>query len=231
MNRKIKFSVGEYYHIYNRGVDKRDIFMDKYDYDRFLLLLKICNSNLSVDVRKMKRGKVSEGLAFANEDQALVDIGVWCLMPNHFHMLVTEKVDGGISLYFQKLLTAYSMYFNGKYERKGSLFQGRFQAKHANTDNYLKYLYSYIHLNPVKLIQANWREKGLINLKSVQNFLEGYKYSSYLDYSGRIRDENNILNTKAFPEYFESRESFQDNLSDWLHFNPDILDISTFPKV
>src|ERR1035437_5820704 len=226
MNRKIKFSEGEYYHIYNRGVDKRDIFMDKYDYDRFLLLLEICNSNLPIDVREMKKNITSEGQTFGENSQTLINIGVWCLMPNHFHLLVSEKVEGGISLFFQKLLTAYSMYFNKKYNRKGSLFGSRFQAEHANTDNYLKYLYSYIHLNPVKLIQSDWKEKGIEDLEKAKDFLKNYEYSSYLDYSDYNRKENKILNKEVFPEYFESHEDFNNKLLDWLNFDTNKLNVA-----
>ncbi len=229
MNRKIKFSEGEYYHIYNRGVDKRDIFMDKYDYDRFLFLLKICNSSLPTDVREMKRNDVCEGQTFANlantREKDLINIGAWCLMPNHFHLLVSEKIPGGISNFFQKLLTSYSMYFNKKYERSGALFQGRFQAKHANNDNYLKFLYSYIHLNPIKLIQSDWKDVGISDFEKAKDFLNVYTYSSYLDYFGLKRLENDILDKKVFPEYFESKENFKNNLFEWLNFNPEKIDI------
>ncbi|MBA4318432.1 MAG: hypothetical protein C0412_08530 [Flavobacterium sp.] len=219
MSRKIKFAPGEYYHIYNRGVDKRDIFMDKHDYERFLLLLNVCNSKLPIDVRRIDQDELCGGFASADDQSdKLVDIGVYCLMPNHFHILFREKNDNGISKFVQKLLTAYTMYFNNKYKRSGSLFQGVFQAKHANRDNYLKYLYSYIHLNPVKLIQSDWKEKGIKDIEKTKEFLKNYEYSSYLDYLGYGEGENKIVNKKAFPEYFESKENFKNNLFDWLKF-------------
>ncbi|MFA5651803.1 MAG: transposase [Candidatus Paceibacterota bacterium] len=225
MNRKIKFSEGEYYHIYNRGIEKRIIFQDRDDYRRFVFLLNMANSKEPLNVRGFK--KIHQGLAFANhQGQTLVNIGAWCLMPNHFHLLVGEKIDGGISIFVQKLLTAYSMYFNKKYERKGSLFEGRFQAQHANTDNYLKYLYSYIHLNPVKLIQSDWKEKGIEDIKKTREFLKNYEYSSYLDYLDCEREEKNILGKENFPEYFKTKEDFENNLSDWLKFDPNIININ-----
>jgi len=217
MSRKIKFSIGEYYHVYNRGTDKREIFMDKYDYSRFLLLLKICNSNLPIDIREMKR--VFEGEAFGNDGKTFVDIGAYCLMPNHFHILFREKVENGISKFIQKLSTAYTMYFNKKYERNGSLFQGVFKNQHIDSDEYLKYIYSYIHLNPVKLIQSDWKEKGIQNMNEACNFLNDYKYSSYLDYLNFNKSQDVILNKKSFPEYFESKQDFKSNLNDWLRYN------------
>lgn len=220
MNRKIKFSEGEYYHIYNRGVDKRDIFMDKADHDRFLLLLSICNSTEPVNIGRMKD---RQGPTLAK--QRIVSIGAWCMMPNHFHLLVKEEIEGGISMFLHRLSTGYSMYFNKRYVRTGSLFGSRFQAKHADSDEYLKYLYSYIHLNPVKLIQPDWKEIGIENIEEAREFLNNYNYSSYKDYSGNSRVENEIINAKVFPEYFESPESFHNNIFDWLSFNPENLNI------
>jgi putative transposase len=219
MQRKIIFSEGEYYHIYNRGVEKRIIFLDKADYERFLILLNVANSNEAVHIQKMDESThISQG-------PSLTDIGAFCLMPNHFHILLKEKTEGGITKFMSKLTTGYSMYFNKRYERKGSLFQGLFQAQHADSDNYLKYLFSYIHLNPVKLIQSDWKERGIENINGTKKYLNDYKYSSFVDYMGVKRKENNILNTKAFPEYFESVEDFQNNIFDWLDFNPDLLKI------
>ncbi|OGJ11058.1 hypothetical protein A2467_03325, partial [Candidatus Nomurabacteria bacterium RIFOXYC2_FULL_36_8] len=141
---------GEYYHIYNRGVEKREIFLDKEDYFHFLKLLYICNSNKSITLRN-----ISDNF---DRGETIVDIGAYCIMPNHFHVLCYEKIENGISTFMKKLSTAYAMYFNKKYIRTGILFQGRFKSEHANTDGYLKYLYAYIHLNPAKLKNPKWKE-------------------------------------------------------------------------
>jgi len=93
--------------------------------------------------------------------------------------MIKEVSEKGISLFMHKLLTAYSMYFNIKRQRTGALFQGRYKARHIDNDNYLKYLFAYIHLNPIKIIQRNWKEKGIENLNGAKKFLRGYKYSSY----------------------------------------------------
>ena len=103
------------------------------------------------------------------------------------------------------------------------MFQGVFQAQHADSDNYLKYLFSYIHLNPVKLIQSNWKEDGIEDINRAKKFLNDYKYSSFVDYMGIKREENNILNTLVFPEYFESIKDFENNILDWLEFNPELF--------
>ena len=220
MERKIKFSEGEYYHIYNRGVDKRDIFMDGADYSRFLVLLYLSNSVKSgVHIQKLKsQGRTLTSLFEQEKDETLVDIGSYCLMPNHFHILIREKKLGGVSDFMKKLLTGYSMYFNKRYDRHGPLFQSRFKAEHAISDNYLKYLYSYIHLNPIKLIQLDWKEKGIEDIEKAKYFLESYEYSSYLDYLQTDRKQKNILNKKNFPEYFIGEDDFQRNIFDWLEF-------------
>ena len=156
-----------------------------------------------------------------NEDRTdtLVDIGAWCLMPNHFHLLIREKTESGISTFMKKLLTSYSMYFNKKYHRTGSLFEGPFKAKHLDYDQYLKYQFTYIHLNPIGIVDSGWKEKRIEDKKKAKTFLDNYKYSSYSDYGGGKRLERNILNKEAFPEYFETVLDFKNMVSEWLNFN------------
>jgi putative transposase len=157
--RLISFSGGEFYHVYNRGTDKRAIYLDKSDYKRFIELLYLSNSSHSFVVRDIYRN--NESIYEYDRGDLLVAIGAYCLMPNHFHILVTPLVENGISKFMNKLCTSYSMYFNKKYNRTGALFQGKFKAEHADRDEYLKYLYAYIHLNPVKLIDSTWKEEGI----------------------------------------------------------------------
>lgn len=214
MTRKFKFSIGEYYHIYNRGTDKRVIFIDEEDRQRFSDLMYLCNSEKSIVFRDIPIG---EAYVFERGD-TLVDIGVYCLMQNHFHILVRERVENGISHFMQKLLTAYSMYFNTKYKRTGGLYEGPFRAIHANTDEYLKYLFAYIHLNPVKIIDPEWKENGIADREVAKEYLSKYIYSSYPEYVGISRKEWKILNRVAFPEYFADSQDFQGFVDEWLSF-------------
>lgn len=219
MLRKIDFSIGEFYHLYNRGTDKRNIFTNRNDYNRFIVLLYLCNSNEPVDIdRKLREGRSFPELMLVARGDQLVNIGAYCLMPNHFHILVREKQENGISQFMKKLSTAYSMYFNSKYKRSGALFEGRFKAKHADSDEYLKYLFSYIHLNPVKLIDSNWKENGITHRNKAKKYLKEYTYSSYLDYIGEHRREENILTKESFPAYFESFNEFENFIDEWLLF-------------
>lgn len=203
MSRKIELSIGEYYHVFNRGVDKRKVFLNKFDYCRFTKLLRIANSFKSIHLYH------DRGLASVAEDR-LVSIGAWSLMPNHFHILLKEIQPNGISIFMHKLSTAYTMFFNKKYERTGSLFAGVFKAVHIQSDQHLKYLYSYIHLNPV--------QKITVALKSIP-MLNTYTYSSFKDYMGILREENNILFKQDFPNYFENPNDHITELLQWLNYD------------
>lgn len=203
--RRIPLVSGEYYHIYNRGVDKKTIFLDKEDYFHFLKLLYICNSEKSITLRNI-------GDNF-NRGETIVDIGAYCIMPNHFHLLCKEKIESGTTIFMRKLLTAYSMYFNKKYKRSGVLFQGRFKSEHANNNEYLKYLYAYIHLNPAKLKNSKWKEELNSNKEEIFNFIENYPYSSIYEYkTGKIK----ILNPNQFPNYFPKYIDHAKELLTWL---------------
>ena len=182
-----------------------------------MVLLYVCNSDKPIHISNFEAKSLVD-LFDAERGEPLVAIGAWCLMSNHFHLLLKEIKEGGISKFINKLLTAYSMYFNIRHHRKGTLFQGRFEAEHANEDRYLKYLFSYIHLNPVKIIDSKWKERGLKNLKKTKDFLDTYEYSSYLDYRGTKRPQNKILNKSEFPEYFENIKDFNEEILSWLSY-------------
>lgn len=214
MRRNFDFSIGEFYHIYNRGSNKSNIFLDDNDRKRFQRLLYICNSVNPV-VFKTIQGRSLEEI---ERGKTIVDIGAYCLMPNHFHVLIKEHTEDGIALFLKKVSTAYSMYFNTRYERSGVLFQGRFKAMHADSDEYLKYLFSYIHLNPVKIIDPKWKENGISDRVKAKQYLAKYAYSSYFDYMGIKREENLILNKNAFPDYFEGIKEFSQAVEEWLSF-------------
>jgi putative transposase len=175
--RKVPFATEEFYHVYNRGNSRKTIYQTASDYNRFISLLYLANGSSAIDLREIKEDELFE---FARGEQ-LVAIGAYCLMPNHFHILLTPLVEDGVVIFMRKLATGYSMYFNKKHHRTGSLFEGRFQSEHVDSDNYLKYLFSYIHLNPVKLLQPDWQQQGIVNLQDTFTYLDTYRYSSYID--------------------------------------------------
>lgn len=215
MSRNLELSIGEFYHLYNRGVEKRRIFLDKKDHLRFIVLLYVVNGTTTIHLSNYQSTKTNFFLLPRGE--TLIDIGAYCLMPNHFHLLIREKNENGTSLFMQRLLTAYTMYFNKKYSRTGVLFEGTFKAAHADEDQYLKYLFSYIHLNPIKMFEPHWKEKGIKNKKRAERFLSSFQYSSYLDYAGKERGQKVILNRSAFPEYFGMLNSVKAVTHEWLN--------------
>lgn len=205
--RDKKLVPNEYYHIYNRGNGKHEIFLDEYDYDHFIKLLFICNSkNEFIFRNSIVRSKIN-AFDFERGDP-LVSILGWVLMPNHFHIILTshrsdlcEVEYNPITEFMRKVSTAYAMYFNKKYERTGGLFEGRFKSRHIGEENYFNYIFSYVHLNPIKLIQKDWKEKGILDKNKTKDFLENYKYSSFQDYFGKKRKQEGILDKNSIPDY------------------------------
>ena len=215
MQRKFLFEIEEYYHVFNRGVERRDVFLNEQDRRRFINLLYLCNSISPVNMREV----AVQGDAFAvDRKETIVQIGAYCLMTNHFHLLMREKIENGISVFMKKLGTAYSMYFNTKYSRTGALFERPFKATHASDDRHLKHLYAYIHLNPLSIQNPGWKitDGNALPQISAEKFLREYPHSSYLYYLGNKRNEDVILSTEAFPEYFSEQGDFESLLRDWL---------------
>ncbi len=198
----------EYYHIYNRGNGKHEIFLDEEDYDRFIKLLYICNSENKFVFRESIIESKIDAFDF-ERGESLVSVISWVLMPNHFHIVLIshrsdlwEKEINPITEFMRKVSTAYVMYFNKKYERTGSLFEGKFKSRYIGEENYFNYIFSYVHLNPIKLIQSDWKEKGILDKKKAQDYLREYKNSSFQDYFGRERKQALIIDKNFTPEYF-----------------------------
>ena len=169
---------GGYYHIFNRGNRKQDIFLDKSDYLKYL--------------EKLREYKKKHNIS----------IICYCLMPNHFHLLLRQDGDIPIYKFMHALHTSYSIYFNQTHNKVGRMFQGRFKQKEIDKDEYLSLVTSYIHFNPVK--------DGLIEE------LDNYQWSSYLDYiglrDGTLCDKDLILSNNTPEEYKKSTEEIKEKL-------------------
>jgi putative transposase len=137
---RVKVYVNDsYYHVYNRGLNKQPIFKDDYDYSVFLNLLKRYLSNKVV---KDKVGREYDSL------NGRIELLAFCLMPNHFHLLIYQNDEAAMTALLRRVSTAYSAYFNKKYKRSGALFQERFKANRISKDEYLAHISRYIHMNP-----------------------------------------------------------------------------------
>ncbi|HUC89079.1 MAG TPA: transposase [Candidatus Paceibacterota bacterium] len=229
-NRKIPIVDSEYYHIYNRGNSKQKIFLDKEDYEYFIKCLYCCNTYKNFIFRENIIKQNIDAFDFEREE-TIVSIGAWVLMPNHFHIYIItgHKSDlwqsikrnenkNRISEFMRKISTAYAKYFNAKYNRTGGLFEGKFKSIYIKNDNQAKYLFSYIHLNPVKLIDSKWKEEGIKNIQKSLDFLSKYKWSSYLDYRDKTRINYKILDLNNFPKYFSNIKDFDKEIITWLKY-------------
>jgi putative transposase len=219
MDRKIPFVIGETYHAYTRGVEKRIICETTDDFDRLQLLLYLCNDSKAVHFRRLQtryRGLPSVKI-FEQEGRTgtLVDILAYALLPNHFHLLLREKIPNGISNFMHKLMTSYAMYFNIKYERSGPLFTRPFRSRYIDSDPYLLWAHAYILLNPLSLLQPDWKS-GIRDMRAARKFLQQYQYGSFSD-SMSIRPASRIL---ALDDRLPTTGSFDDLLT-VLADNPD----------
>jgi len=212
--RKTLFAEGEYYHVYNRGVDKRDVFTDRKDYERFLFHLYACNDTHSLLNTKFHyRGLASIGTREKNR-VPLVSIVCFCLMPNHFHLLLRQEKQRGIPTFLQKVGTAYTMYFNTRHDRSGSLFQGPYRSIHVPDDRYFLPLSRYIHLNPLDLHQAQWKKYGVKNRAGARRWLAEYPWSSYSAYTSTNQFPG-LLALNPLGQMFRTTQEYRKYVESW----------------
>jgi putative transposase len=137
-------------------------------------------------------------------------------MPNHFHLILRQLKDGSIAKFMQKIGTGYTMYFNQKNKRNGVLFQGRFKSILIESDEYLMHLSRYIHINPVELYEPSWKENGIQNWENINEFLESYRWSSYLDYIG-IKNFPSVINKEIVNSFFQDEQSYKNFINQYLN--------------
>ncbi|MCX6745362.1 MAG: transposase [Candidatus Parcubacteria bacterium] len=218
--RKEKFITGEYYHIYNRGVDRRDIFLDEGDYGRFLksmlefnsckvdggmyrkflrersgIALRGSTSNLEVEPLRHPLSSADKSLenSKVTPSDPLVAFIAYCLNPNHFHLVLRQEGDDGIVKFMQRLGTAYTMYFNKRNERSGALFQSRFKAVQIDSEEHLFWVSAYVN--------------GNAQIHGVIPDAAEYKWCSYPEYLGLTNSV--ICNKKIIPSHYKDLEKFK----------------------
>ena len=202
----------EIFHTLNRGVDKRQIFMDKQDHLRFIHDLYEFNDKERVESTYYKfRGYGTEGKINNPSKklrEPLVDILAFCLMPNHYHLMISPKAENGIPQFMKKLNAGYAKYFNQKYERSGALFQGRFKRIMVTDNTHFLYLPFYIHFNPLDLAYPEWRENEIKDADKALEFLKSYRWSSHLDYWG-IKNYPSVINRDFLVEIFGNSDDYR----------------------
>lgn len=196
-NRDYKiFAEGEIFHIYNRGVGKMDIFESPDDYSFFLYRMK---ENLSPElVSKERRAPSPGGYVRKLLPSGSFTLLAYCLMPNHFHLVIRQNTTLPISTFMLKLCGGYSKNFNATRDRVGSVFQDQFKSVLVDSDEYLRWISAYVHSNP--------KVAGLVT------DLKDYPWSSYVDYVGQrngvLCKKDVIINSfKDITEYVEFVES------------------------
>ncbi|CAN5134158.1 hypothetical protein BH11PAT3_BH11PAT3_2770 [soil metagenome] len=198
--RKIIISEGEYYHVCSRGVGKQSIFHNQGDYWRFLFLILYFQSSVTFDqlgrvLKEFVQHRMLDKMD-TNEiiEKRQVEVVCFCIMPNHFHILLKELKAGGISKYMQRILNSYGKYYNTKYDKSGHVFQGKFRSVHIETNEQLLYLTAYIHKNPNGLSQNTGKEAV-------------YFWSSFQDYIQENRWEK-LLNPGIVLEQFKTKKEY-----------------------
>lgn len=212
------------YHVLNRGVDKRVIFIDKRDYLRFIRILYDFNNIEPVSNFGYFLAKQENSIGFANRYGArysqdsrkkLVDILAFVLMPNHYHLLLRPRIENGVTLFMKKINVGYANYFNKKYERSGALFQGRYKSVVVTKEAHFIHLPYYIHANPLDLKAPEWRKGKIRNVKKAIDFLENYRWSSFPDYIGRLNFP--LITQRDFIlEFVGGTSVYKENFLEWL---------------
>jgi REP element-mobilizing transposase RayT len=187
--RKTDFIEGEYYHIYNRGVDKRDIFLEIPDLMRFLQSMK--EFNVKDPIGSLYENSFLKDVGGKASKSKLVKFVAYCLNPNHYHFILTPLVEKGIEKFMQRLGTGYVMYFNEKNKRSGALFQGKFKSKHIDSNEYLLQVASYVNLNNH---DRNGKIKNSINT------------SSWSEYTGKT--DINFCEKSIILNQFKSKKEY-----------------------
>ncbi|MDO8573842.1 MAG: transposase [Candidatus Daviesbacteria bacterium] len=199
-NRKLVFANDEIYHVFNRGVEKRPTFTDRREQNRAILAMNFyrfveppVKLSRFLTIPKEDQMKLWEGLK--KDNRILVEIICFCLMPNHFHIMLKQKVENGISSFISNFTNSYTKYFNKKHDRIGPLFEGIFKAVRIESEEQLIHTSRYIHLNPVSSF--------LIEPEG----LESYEWSSYPEFLG-ITDKNLVVKNLIL-DIFPSVETYK----------------------
>ena len=180
--------------------------MDKQDHLRFIHDLYEFNDEGRTSLNFYKFNKTFK--LEKKPRKLLVDIVAFCLMPNHYHLLLSPKSKGSLSQFMKKLNTGYAKYFNQKYERSGALFQGRFKRIIVTDNTHFLYLPFYIHFNPLDLAYPEWRENKIKNTDKALEFLKSYRWSSHLDYWG-IKNYPSVISRGFFMEIFGNNDGYR----------------------
>ena len=219
--RRDPFELGEWYHCYTRSVERsleaRKVFKTLPDFERFLQALHLANSINPIRRSDLYQPTHKSILKIPRKDN-LVSVGAYCIMPTHFHLLVKENIEGGISRIMHTVGTSFSMYYNLKHERAGNVFIKPFRSKHVPDQRYFEHVVNYIHLNPAELYEPKWKDGIVGDIAKLESSLRSYRFSSLIDYEGTERPERVLLDVEAMNLANQNGQSLQALLNDTLEF-------------
>jgi len=218
--RKVPFVSGEYYHIYSRTIFNTPEFRDNRSAERLAQSFLIANSTESTRafqfLRNHKDATIEDALKIVKKGEKLVDVLCYCIMPDHYHLLIKELKDNNVPNFIRKCNISISKYINIKNNRRGHLFESSFNSKHADTDRYLLHLSLYIHLNPLDFISGKeWRENKLQEWSSAKKKLLDYPWSSLKSYLDDNYEDQIISGTEMITDQFKDVKEYELFLQEW----------------
>lgn len=222
--RKVSFVPGEYYHIYNRTILNTPYFRNNKNSSRLSQSFLLANSTKSSDafqfLRNNKEATIEQALKISRQGEKLVDVLCYSIMPDHYHLLLKELIDNGISSFIRKCNISIAKYVNIKDERKGSLFDSRFNAKHIDKNEYLLHLSLYIHLNPLDILSGKeWRINKLRDWFLIKKKLLEYPWSSLKSFLSDDYCDEIISGTEIILSQFNNKKEYESFLQDWSEDN------------
>lgn len=218
-------AVGECYHVFTRGVEHCPIFLDEQDHRRFyegMFLFNDTRSSVITHDAFRRYLDVSFG-QYCDTRNRLVNIVSFCLMSNHYHLLLEQIAENGISRFLHRLNMGYVKYFNLRHSRTGVLFDGRFQAVLIQKESQLEHVPKYIHLNALDRAGLPWREGILSGWDKALHVLDNYPWSSHRVYVDGLQ-ELPVVHQQIVTEFFPTGEEYIRSLKDWSgRYLPDFI--------
>lgn len=220
MFRKEKFAPGEYYHIYNRTILNMPEFKNYSNAERLAQAFLIANSTKSSEafqyLRNYKEATINDIIEIVKQGEKLVDILCYTIMPDHYHLLLKERKEGGISSFIHKCNISVAKYINIKNDRLGPLFESLFKSKHISTNEYLLHLSLYIHLNPLDFLSGReWRVHKINDWDLVREKLFNYPWSSLTAFLNKNNEDKIISGTEIILNQFKDKKEYESFLRDW----------------
>lgn len=206
------------YHVFNRGIKKQVIFKEEGDYRRFAYNLYRFNNDGNA-----LRGSYRDDLKDWSQQKKIVEVLKWSLFPNHYHLLVMEKEEGGLLEFIKSIGNGYTKYSNIKYKESGRIFQNKTKTTLISADPQFLYIPFYIDLNPLDLRFSGWKRSCVSDIGAALDFVKNYRWSSLRNYLGESAEFEEIINKDAYYELYDHKpERYEEELKEWIKNIPEL---------